>query len=53
MELNLIVRYLQAGVRIWPSQILRPGFQKGFKDASVAVVPGAGLGKGSVAFKDC
>ena len=53
MELNLIARCLQAGAKVWASQILCSSFQKGFKDASVAVVAGPGLGEGSVALEYC
>jgi hypothetical protein len=40
-------------VRIWATKILCSGFQKSFKHASVAMIAGAGLGEGRVAFEHC
>jgi hypothetical protein len=40
-------------MRIWATNILGSGFQKGFKHASVAMIAGAGLGEGRVAFEHC
>jgi hypothetical protein len=40
-------------VRIWATKIFRSSFQKGFEHAAIAMIAGAGLGEGGVAFEHC
>ena len=40
-------------MRIWATKIFRSSFQKGFEHAAIAMIAGAGLGEGGVAFEHC
>lgn len=40
-------------MRIWATKIFRSSFQKGFKHAAIAMIAGAGLGEGRIAFEHC